>query len=117
MKILFSVGELEKDFNANTKIVLQTAEKLVSYGHSCIICGVCSAFSVSEITSEGVHIKRLPAVSPVVKSSEKFESFVAVSQDRNSARGQFIKKHPFASVFQFARYTAFYRTKIEQPRY
>lgn len=117
MKILFSVGELEKDFNANTKIVLQTAEKLVSYGHSCIICGVCSAFSVSEITSEGVHIKRLPAVSPVVKSSEKFESFVAVSQDRNSARGQFIKKHPFASVFQFARYTAFYRAKIEQPRY
>lgn len=117
MKILFSVGELEKDFNANTKIVLQVAEKLASYGHSCVIAGVCSAFPASEITSGGVHIKRLPAVSPVVKSSEKFENFVAASRDRNSARGQFIKKHPFASIFQFIRYTPFYRAKIEQPRY
>ncbi len=117
MKILFSVGEIEKDFNANTKIVLQIAEKLASHGHSCAVAGVCSAFPQDEITSGGVQIKRLPAISPVVKSSEKFENFVQKSADRNSARSRFVKKHPAASVFQFLRYTSFYRNSIEQPRY
>jgi len=117
VKILFSVGEIEKDFNANTKIVLQIAEKLASYGHICIIAGVCSAFPNDETTSDGVQIKRLPAISPIVKSSEKFENFVRKSKDRNSARSRFIKKAPVASIFQFLRYTAFYRNKIEQPRY
>ncbi len=117
MKILFSVGEIEKDFNANTKIVLQIAEKLASYGHSCVIAGVCSASPRDETTSGGVQIKRMPAVYPIVKSSEKFENFVLKSADRNSARSRFVKKHPVASVFQFLRYTSFYRNNIEQPRY
>ncbi|MBR5521032.1 MAG: hypothetical protein IKU54_03455 [Oscillospiraceae bacterium] len=117
MKILFSVGEIEKSLNANTKIVLQIAEKLVQQGHKCIVAGVCSAFPGEEITDSGVVIKRLPAVIPVVKSSEKFENFVKNSADRNTARSRFVKKHPMASRFQFIRYTAFYREKIEQPRY
>ncbi|MBQ8604596.1 MAG: hypothetical protein IJ410_07120 [Oscillospiraceae bacterium] len=117
MKILFSVGEIEKDFNANTKIVLQVAEKLALQGHSCVIAGVCSAFPCDETTAAGVVIKRLPAIAPVVKSSEKFERFVLQSADRNSARRQFVKKHPLAGVFQFIRYTPFYREKTEQPRY
>ena len=117
MKILFSVGEIEKDFNANTKIVLQTAEKLARYGHSCVIAGVCNAFPVNETTAAGVRICRLPAVFPVVNSSEKFERFVATAKDRNSARMQFVKKHPLASVFQYIRYTDFYRKNTEQPRY
>ena len=117
MKILFSVGEIEKSLNANTKIVLQVAENLADAGHQCIIAGVCSAFPQNEETKSGVIIKRLPAVKNVVKSSEKFENFVTASRDRNTARSRFVKKYPVSSVFQFLRYTNWYREKVEQPRY
>ena len=117
MKILFSVGELERDVNATTKIVLQLAEKLCSLGHSCAVCGVCNAFPLDEVKN-GVQIKRMPAVSPVVKASEAFERFIKEGGNtRNSSRMDFVKKHPLHGLAMFFRYRPEYYRKIEQPRY
>ena len=117
MRILFSVGELEKDLNATTKIVLQLAEKLCLMGHSCAVTGVCNAFPEDE-TKNGVLIKRQPAVWPIVKASETFEKFMHKGGfNRNEARVRFIKKHPLASVAMFFRYRNEYYRNVEQPRY
>ena len=116
MKILFSMGEMEKDINANTKIVLQLAEKLVSMGHSCVVAGVCNAFPRDEVKN-GVQIKRMAAIPPVVKASEAFEQFAAQHGSRNSSRAEFVKKHPLHSVVMFLRYRTEYSRMVEQPRY
>ncbi len=117
MKILFSVGELEKDVNATTKIVLQLAEKLCLLGHSCVVAGVCNAFPEDE-EKNGVQIKRLPAVAPVVKASEVFEKFFLQSgRKRNSARMEFVKKHPVHGISLFFKYHPQYYKRVEQPRY
>ena len=117
MRILFSVGELERDVNATTKIVLQLAERLCLLGHSCAVAGVCSAFPLDE-EKNGVQIKRLAAVSPVVKASEAFEKFIAEKgSSRNASRTEFVKRHPLHSVAMFFRYRPEYYKKVEQPRY
>lgn len=117
MKILFSVGELEKDVNATTKIVIQLAEKLCLLGHSCAVAGVCNAFPENEVVN-GVQLVRLPSVSPIVKASESFEKFfTAEGRNRNSARMDFVKKHPVHGLSLFFKYRPEYYKKVEQPRY
>jgi len=117
VKILFSVGELEKDVNATTKIVLQLAERLSFLGHSCVVAGVCNAFPQDE-EKNGVQIKRLPAVAPVVKASEAFEKFFSqAGRNRNSSRMDFVKRHPVHGISLFFKYRPEYYKKVEQPRY
>lgn len=118
MKILFSVGEIEDNYNANTKIVLQIAEKLYFCGHDCCIAGVNYGDKNQSDINNKFEIKKLSAIKPVVRSSIKFEKFLQKKGiDRNNARKLFIKRHPISSAFLFLRYTSFYREKIEQPRY
>ncbi len=118
MEILFSVGEIENDYNANTKIVLQIAEKLAFFGHDCCVAGVHNGDTKKSSTQNAITIERLPAIRPVVRSSVKFENFLKENNlNRNDARNLFVKKHPVSSAFVFLRYTSFYREKIEQPRY
>ena len=98
MKILFSVGELERNLNATTKIVCQLAAEMCRQGHSCAVAGECSVYPKDE-TVDGVLLKRLPSARGIVKASEAFDSFFKEkAADRNSARGTFVKKHPFHSV-------------------
>ena len=40
MRILFSAGELDKELNANTKIVMQLAEYMAQLGHEVAVCGI-----------------------------------------------------------------------------
>ena len=116
MKILFSVGELERNLNATTKIVCQLAAEMCRQGHSCAVAGECSVYPKDE-TVDGVLLKRLPSARGVVKASEAFDSFFKEkAADRNSARGTFVKKHPFHSVFLFLKYNPSY-IKYQQKRY
>ena len=117
MKILFSVGELERDVNATTKIVIQLAEKLCLLGHSCAVAGVCNAFPQNEVVN-GVQLVRLPSVSPIVKASESFERFfTSEGRNRNSSRMEFVKRHPLHGVSLFFKYRPEYYKNVEQPRY
>jgi len=115
VKILFSAGELDKELNANTKIVLQLAEYMAQLGHTVAVCGICY-YKPCEEMYNGVLLKKFSAPKVLVKASEAFEDFIAKG-DRNALRGQFIKKHPFKSVFVAARYNAVYTEKAEQPLY
>lgn len=115
MKILFSAGELDKELNANTKIVLQLAEYMARQGHEVAVCGICYYRPCDEMYN-GVLMKKFSAPAPIVKANEAFENFISKG-DRNALRGQFIKKHPFKSVYLAARYNAFYIEKVEQPLY
>ena len=116
MKILFSVGDLERDLNATTKIVMQLAEKLGSLGHSCTVAGQCSVNPKDEMVG-AVQVKRLPWAKAIVKASEAFDSFFRENAaDRNSARGTFVKKHPLHSVFLFLKYNPKY-IQYQQKRY
>ena len=115
MKILFSVGELDKELNANTKIVLQLAEYMAAKGNEVAVCGICYYKPCDEKTG-GVLLKKFAAPKPLVNSSEAFEDFISKG-DRNSLRGQFIKRHPLKSAFLAARYNSTYMEKIEQPLY
>ena len=116
MKILFSVGDLEKDLNATTKIVVQLAEKLGSLGHSCMIAGECSVYPQDEKTGN-VVLKRLPSAKGIVKASEAFDDFFRKkAEDRNTARGTFVKRHPIHSIFLFLKYHPRY-IQYQQKRY
>ena len=115
MKILFSAGELDKELNANTKIVLQLAEYMAGKGHSVAVCGICYYKPCDEVYN-GVLLKKFSAPKAVVKASEAFEDFISAG-DRNALRSQFIKKHPLKAVCLGARYNAVYVEKAEQPLY
>ena len=115
MKILFSAGELDKELNANTKIVLQLAEYMAEAGHEVAVCGICYYRPCDEMHG-GVLLKKFSAPKEIVKASEAFEDFISKG-DRNSLRGEFIKKHPFKAVCLGARYNAAYIDKVEQPSY
>ncbi len=62
MEILFSVGEIENDYNANTKIVLQIAEKLALFGHNCCVAGVHNGDTKKSSTQNAIIMERLPAI-------------------------------------------------------
>lgn len=115
MKILFSVGELDKELNANTKIVLQLAEYMAGKGHTVAVCGICY-YKPCNKNYNGVLLKKFSGPKAIVKASEGFENFIAKG-DRNALRGQFIKKHPLKSVLLGLRYNGAYIEKIEQPSY
>ena len=115
MKILFSAGELDKELNANTKIVLQLAEYMAGKGHKVAVCGICYYKPCDEMHN-GVLLKKFSAPKVIVKASEAFEDFISKG-DRNSLRREFIKKHPFKAVWLGARYNNVYTEKVEQPSY
>ena len=115
MKILFSAGELDKELNANTKIVLQLAEYMATEGHEVAVCGICYYKPYDE-NYNGVLLKKFSAPEAVVKASEAFEEFISKG-DRNALRGMFIKKHPLKAVLLAARYNQVYAEKVEQPAY
>ena len=115
MKILFSAGELDKELNANTKIVLQLAEYMAAAGHEVAVCGICY-YKPCDEKVRNVLMKKISAPKFLVSASEAFENFISKG-DRNALRGQFIKKHPFKSVMLAVRYNALYMEKVEQPRY
>ncbi|MBR2028081.1 MAG: hypothetical protein IKA10_03685 [Oscillospiraceae bacterium] len=113
MKILFSAGELDKELNANTKIVLQLAEYMAGQGHEVAMYGICYYKPCDEFYN-GVLLKKFSAPKAIVTASEAFEEFISKG-DRNSLRGEFIKKHPLKAVWLAARYNAAYIEKVEQP--
>jgi len=115
VKILFSAGELDKELNANTKIVLQLAEYMAEKGHDVAVCGICYYKPCDEMHN-GVLLKKFSAPKAVVKASEAFEDFIGKG-DRNALRSAFIKKHPLKAVWLAARYNALYVEKAEQPCY
>ena len=115
MRIVFSAGELDKELNANTKIVMQLARQMAAMGHTVAVAGICYYKPCDEMQA-GVLIKKFPAPTPVTAASEAFEEFVGTGS-RNQLRGQFVKKHPFKAVCLAARYNAAYIDKIEQPGY
>ena len=115
MRILFSAGELDKELNANTKIVLQLAEYMAQQGHEVAVCGICYYKPCDEKVGD-VLLKKISAPKLLVTASEAFEEFISKG-DRNALRGQFIKKHPFKSVMLAVRYNTSYMEKVEQPRY
>lgn len=115
MKILFSAGELDKELNANTKIVLQLAEYMAEKGHDVAVCGICYYKPCDEMHN-GVLLKKFSAPKAVVKASEAFEDFIGKG-DRNALRSAFIKKHPLKAVWLATRYNALYVDKAEQPCY
>ncbi len=115
MKILISAGELDKELNANTKIILQLAEYMANQGNEVAVCGICYYKPCSEIYNK-VKIEKFSAHKIMVKAVEGFEEF-AENGIRNNARKQFIKKHPLKSALLFVRYNKFYIQKIEQPLY
>lgn len=115
MRILFSAGELDKELNANTKIVLQLAEYMAGKGHDVAVCGICY-YKPCDENYNGVLLKKFSAPKAVVKASEAFEDFISAG-DRNALRGVFIKKHPLKAVCLAARYNAAYIEKAEQPSY
>lgn len=115
MKILFSAGELDKELNANTKIVLQLAEYMAAEGHEVAVCGICY-YKPCDENYNGVLLKKFSAPEAVVKASEAFEEFISKG-DRNALRGMFIKKYPLKAVWLAARYNQIYAEKVEQPSY
>ncbi len=117
MKLLFSTGFFEKSLNANTKIVLQIANELAKRGHNCVTCGVCTDYPGKEITNDNVIIERLPAIPPVVKSSQLLINLTEKTGDVSSARNLMIKRYPLSAAMLFVKYHKIYKEKIEQPRY
>lgn len=115
MRIVFSAGELDKELNANTKIVMQLARQMAAMGHTVAVAGICY-YKPCEEMQAGVLIKKFPAPKPVTAASEAFEEFVGTAV-RNQLRGEFVKKHPFKAVCLAARYNAVYIDKVEQPSY
>ena len=115
MRILFSAGELDKELNANTKIVLQLAEYMAGKGHDVAVCGICY-YKPCDENYNGVLLKKFSAPKAVVKASEAFEDFTSTG-DRNVLRGVFIKKHPFKAVCLAVRYNGAYVENVEQPSY
>lgn len=116
MKILFSVGELEKSLTAPTKIVKELADRLAQLGHQCQICGSCTTFDGDEKTDFGVELKRLHGAGFVVKSSDAFERFIEETKlSRNSARTPFVKKYPWYAVGLFLKYHPLYMRKVDEP--
>lgn len=116
MKILFSVGELESNLTATSKIAVEMADLLSRMGHSCRVCGMCHTSRGDETTASGVKLKRLHSSSFIVKSSDAFENYIKTSGlDRNRARSRFIKKHPLYSVGLFLKYNRKYTEKRENP--
>jgi len=116
LRILFSVGELEKSLTAPTKIVVELANKLAQMGHICQICGSCTTSDGDEITAQGVSIKRLHSTGFVVKSSDAFEQFInETGMSRNSCRTAFVKKHPVYAAGLFLKYHPVYMAKVDQP--
>ncbi len=117
MKIIFSTGWAEKQPNAITKIVIQIAEELIKSGHECIVCGVCTDYPGCEKTGNGLVIQRLPAIKPIVKSSQLLIKLTDETGNVKNARSRMIKKYPFSAVMLLLKYSRIYEEKIEQPRY
>ena len=118
MNILFSVGELEKNLTAPSKIVFKLAVKLTEKGHRCFIVGNCSQDIAKEEIVDGITFLRVMAIPPIARSSTLFEKFIEENKfSRNEGRQKFVLKHPVASLSLFFKYSSRYKKLFVNRRY
>lgn len=118
MNILFSVGELEKDFTAPSKIAFKLAKSLTEKGHRCFIAGICTSDTDREETLQNVRLIRILPSSLIVKSSDMFENFISKRKlIRSEARKKFVLWHPIASILLFFKHSDLYRRMFIDRKY
>lgn len=125
MKILFSTGELEKNFTATNKIAFQIAQGFANQGDECIMTGFCTLCAPFVEIKSGVKLIHLSSSSIFDKAQSCMENFCLEKSDRtrDKSRKAFAFLHPFYSLVLAVKYSsvankkssaASYKNQLEQ---
>lgn len=116
MKILFSVGILEKELNASNKIAFNVAQQLKKLGHECFLIGVNSYTKKTETYDKcGVTFVELPKRKRAIDPQYLYKKFCeekGIAFLSRKSKIKFILKFPIQAFwFKFER-SKYYETHI-----
>ena len=105
MKILFAVGDFDKQLHATNKIVYNIAESLAVKGHNCIFSGISLFDNACTEQKNNLKLVRFNSFHPCDRAFLALENFVHTSGlSREEAKKKFYFAHPFHTAALLYRY-------------